>query len=92
MSFWCPICDDEHYPCGPVVSPEPEPEYTEWMIHLDVHMTEHDLRHAGMALRSGWPPVKRYIWSLQKRVKALEEQLRSVPKVAARPNHGGSSD
>ena len=32
----------------------------EWVFHLDLHVTEHDLSHAGKALRSAWPQVKKY--------------------------------
>ena len=37
------------------------PEIQEWVWHLDLHLTEHDERHAGLALRAAWPHVRPYI-------------------------------
>lgn len=37
----------------------------EWMNHMDLHETEHDLVHAGKALRAAWPVVRAYIESLE---------------------------
>ena len=35
-------------------------EIREWVLHLDLHMTEHDDRHARMALCAAWPKVRDY--------------------------------
>jgi hypothetical protein len=35
-------------------------EIQEWIWHLDLHLTEHDDRHARMALRAAWPKVRDY--------------------------------
>lgn len=33
----------------------------EWIWHMDLHLTEHDERHAGLALRAAWPHVRAYL-------------------------------
>lgn len=33
-------------------------EIQEWLWHMDTHLTEHDVRHAGLALRAAWPAVR----------------------------------
>lgn len=33
----------------------------EWIWHMDLHLTEHDLIHAGRALRAAWPTVRAYL-------------------------------
>ena len=38
---------------------------SEWISHLDLHLTEHDERHAGLALRAAWPSVKNWIARLR---------------------------
>lgn len=48
---------------------EPE-DVTEWMEHMTLHVTEHDLRHAGLALRAAWPTVRGYIDALRSRLVA----------------------
>jgi hypothetical protein len=35
-------------------------EVQEWIWHMDLHLTEHDLQHAGKALRAAWPQVRAY--------------------------------
>ena len=37
-----------------------------WMEHLELHLTEHDLRHAGLALRAAYPTVLKYIARLER--------------------------
>ena len=46
-----------------------------WMEHLDIHLTEHDLRHAGLALRTAWPIAKEYIEKLERELTALRAKL-----------------
>ena len=36
-------------------------EIQEWIWHMDLHVTEHDERHAGLALRAAWPHVRKYM-------------------------------
>lgn len=49
-----------------VASGEGVPEDVhEWILHLDLHLTEHDERHAGLALRSAWPHVKAYLMEVR---------------------------
>ena len=33
----------------------------EWLDHMDLHLTEHDERHAGLALRAAWPHVRAHL-------------------------------
>jgi hypothetical protein len=42
----------------------------EWIWHLDLHLTEHDERHAGLALRAAWPHVRKYLVELSARAGA----------------------
>lgn len=35
-------------------------DIAEWVGHLNLHLTEHDLPHAGKALRAAWPAVRSY--------------------------------
>ena len=48
----------------PAASPPEErtipEEVQEWIWHMDLHLTEHDDRHAGLALRAAWPSVRLY--------------------------------
>lgn len=37
----------------------------EWFYHLELHLTEHDLPHAGKALRAAWPPVRDFFMSMK---------------------------
>lgn len=62
----------------PLVYPD---DIGEWIAHLDLHVTEHDERHAGLALRAAWPAVKRWFeqelaqqqyWKLQLDVRDLD--------------------
>jgi hypothetical protein len=46
-------------------------EIQEWCWHMDTHLTEHDLRHAGLALRAAWPHVSKW----------LQENVRPSDKV-----------
>lgn len=36
-------------------------EIQEWCWHMDTHLTEHDIRHAGLALRAAWPHVSKWL-------------------------------
>jgi hypothetical protein len=36
-------------------------EIQEWCWHMDLHLTEHDERHAGLALRAAWPHVSKWL-------------------------------
>lgn len=36
-------------------------EIQEWCWHLDLHLTEHDIQHAGKALRAAWPCVAKWL-------------------------------
>ena len=47
----------------------------EWVFHLDLHVTEHDLSHAGKALRSAWPQVKKYFLDELQKQKAENSAL-----------------
>ena len=38
-------------------------EIVEWILHLDLHLTEHDDHHARLALRAAWPTVRDYFLS-----------------------------
>lgn len=40
----------------------------EWIWHMDLHLTEHDERHAGLALRAAWPHVRKYLVEVSERV------------------------
>lgn len=40
-------------------------EVQEWLWHMDLHLTEHDLQHAGKALRAAWPHVSAYLTSVE---------------------------
>lgn len=47
---------------GGLTDPHAAPRDTlEWIWHLDLHLTEHDLQHAGKALRAAWPHVRKYL-------------------------------
>ena len=37
----------------------------EWILHLDLHMTEHDDHHARLALLAAWPTVREYFLELR---------------------------
>lgn len=51
----------ENRPHPASAAPPERPEgVAEWMAHMDLHLTEHDERHAGLALRSAWPHVRAY--------------------------------
>ena len=57
-----PFNPERHYASAPstegVTAPE---ELQEWIGHMDLHLTEHDERHAGLALRAAWPHVRRHL-------------------------------
>ncbi len=53
----------------------PPQEVMEWMWHMDLHLTEHDLQHAGKALRAAWPPVKDWIARLRGDYIALRNKM-----------------
>lgn len=36
-------------------------EIQEWCWHMDLHVTEHDLQHAGKALRAAWPHISKWL-------------------------------
>jgi hypothetical protein len=36
-------------------------EIMEWCWHMDLHLTEHDIQHAGKALRAAWPHVSKWL-------------------------------
>lgn len=60
----------------------PPQEIMEWMWHMDLHLTEHDERHAGLALRAAWPPVKDWIARLKGDYVSLRNRLNAkVPEV-----------
>ncbi len=44
-------------------------EISEWIFHMDMHLTEHDTHHAGLALRAAWPTVRDFF---QARITELE--------------------
>ena len=70
------------------ISSDPKPLQTgegklsdiqEWVFHLDLHVTEHDLSHAGKALRSAWPQVKQYFLAeLQKQKRENDCLVRVI--------------
>lgn len=64
----------------PIVSGQAQlSEIQEWIFHLDLHVTEHDLSHAGKALRSAWPQVKQYFLDeLQKQKKENDALVRLI--------------
>jgi hypothetical protein len=45
----------------------------EWFEHLNLHLTEHDERHAGLALRAAWPQVRDYF------LRRLQAQSATAP-------------
>lgn len=47
-------------------------EISEWIYHLDMHLTEHDTHHAGLALRAAWPEVRDFFMSLLPNKQAEE--------------------
>ena len=49
---------------SPLVATTPD-EVQEWRMHMDLHLTEHDLPHAGKALRAAWPHVRAYLVSVE---------------------------
>lgn len=67
---------------GDVPAAAPD-EVREWMLHMDLHLTEHDERHAGMALRSAWPHVRAYIAQLQLRSPQPAEQQKAIEECVA---------
>lgn len=54
----------------------------EWIWHMDLHLTEHDERHAGLALRAAWPPVKDWIARLRGDYIALRNHNASAQSAA----------
>ena len=51
-------------------------EVSKWVLMLDLHLTEHDLVHAGKALRSGWPAVRDYFfYVMSERIKAYKKLM-----------------
>ena len=50
-------------------------EIQQWIWHLDLHVTEHDLTHAGKALRAAWPQVRKHFVDLEKEQKAVIADL-----------------
>ena len=57
-------------------------EIQEWCWHMDLHLTEHDERHAGLALRAAWPHVSK--WLKENVVSSFEGKA-----FAAAPSAGG---
>lgn len=64
---------------------QPEPkneaipdEILEWISHMNYHLTEHDERHAGLALRAAWPAVRDYFMGPLQRFTQPERV--SVPR------------
>jgi hypothetical protein len=48
----------------PFKAERPE-EVREWCWHMDLHLTEHDDRHAAMALRAAWPAVSKWLETVE---------------------------
>lgn len=72
-------------PLGPQLDSIPQ-EVQEWIWHMDLHLTEHDDRHAGLALRAAWPTVRNWIAELKGDYISLRNQLKASPApVAAEP-------
>jgi hypothetical protein len=46
--------------------PERPEDVREWMWHMDLHLTEHDERHAGLALRAAWPRVREWLETVER--------------------------
>lgn len=62
-------------------------EVLEWIWHMDLHLTEHDERHAGIALRAAWPHVREYLVKLGEELGAerslvarLEDEIKYGPE------------
>jgi hypothetical protein len=54
-------------------------EILEWIGHMNFHLTEHDERHAGLALRAAWPQVRDYFMgSLQRFTPPESEQASAI--------------
>lgn len=47
----------------------------EWIWHMDTHLDEHDVRHAGLALRSAWPAVRDFFASMRSELIQLRNRL-----------------
>ncbi len=69
------------------LSAEAPEEVREWAAHMDLHLTEHDLRHAGLALRAAWPTVRVYLRSLQQALARAQEELASLKQSIADLSH-----
>lgn len=58
----------------------------EWIWHMDLHLTEHDERHAGLALRAAWPAVRAYLCSVENERntwRELAKKAESAPSASA---------
>lgn len=70
---------DDQQPATPE-SERPE-SVREWIWHLDLHLTEHDERHAGLALRAAWPSVREWLET----VEGYWRNVRAALPVSAAP-------
>lgn len=78
---------DRPHPCDAPLSPTAatiSQDIQEWLWHLDLHLTEHDERHAGLALRAAWPHVRDYLASI--RGTLIQLQNRAAPSAIESPS------
>jgi hypothetical protein len=55
-------------------------EVQEWISHMDLHLTEHDIHHAGLALRAAWPHVRAYLSSVENERNTWKELAGPTPR------------
>lgn len=65
----CAICGSLPITSAPsTIEPRAPKQVLEWIWHMDLHLTEHDERHAGLALRAAWPHVRKYLVEVSERM------------------------
>lgn len=65
-------------------------EVQEWIGHMNLHLTEHDLPHAGKALRAAWPHVMAYLLDVERERDTWRELAKNAE--AAIRSERGTSD
>lgn len=61
----------------------------EWIWHMDTHLTEHDVRHAGLALRAAWPAVRDFFASMRSELIQLRNRETDPSATEEKMEYGG---
>lgn len=63
-------------------------EISEWIGHLDLHLTEHDDRHRAMALKAAWPHVRRYLYEVENERNTWRELAKNAESARSTSGQG----